>query len=795
MNDKRDFRIDLLGSGKHERHMHSAIQLLYAAEGVCEVDLREKHYIMHREDVLLINAMEPHAFRIQPDGLAASIMIEYHMITDLMPEAGGSFLLNSMEDMTRPYNDIRTLFHEIIYLESTRDRSSKSRIYRDIYELLDILLTHCMVRASGKAADERNMNDDEKLQQIVGYVNAHFQESFSLTALAKSMYVSTSTLSRFFRKQTGTYFADYVNSVRLSYAIGEMRYTDKSLTRIAADCGFSNASVFAKLFHQEYGMSPTAWRKKDQEETKERQKAQEAIRTELLKRFQPSEQAASAQGNESLAVNVSESRPCGNPFTHVLTIGSLADLTRANVQFHLLTMTRELHITHVRVWGIFSEELRITDGKTIGSYNYSALDTVFDMLVENRLSVYFDLGDRPDMAVSTMSRAVYVNEHGIRFPSRRAYEALFEDFIAHLANRYGQEEVSRWIFDFNEDPSYRGVSRYYEDPGYDFMNVWEFGYRTIRRNIPGAKIGGPSAVPNKPGEPVRRFLEETAERNCPPDFLSIILLPYQYLENDEVVRNPDPGFERRELERVHQTLAALSMPALPVYVTDWNMSVSTRNFMNDTCFRGAYLASRVSVMLEYTDLVSVWVASDWVSSYYDSHGILNGGGGMLTRDGIRKPAYYALQFMSRLGNTLLYADERLVVTRRGRDSYMILAVNSTPFHVSYFLRDEDRIGPGDTDQFMAEGEPAALKLRLKGLEDGSEYIIKTRSMSRRHGSVLDEWKRFRFETQLERADVKYLHDICVPHMSMERAQVSSHMLEIRIVLDVQEFQLIHVYRK
>lgn len=224
------------------------------------------------------------------------------------------------------------------------------------------------------------------------------------------------------------------------------------------------------------------------------------------------------------------------------------------------------------------------------------------------------------------------------------------------------------------------------------------------------------------------------------------------------------------------------------------MSVSTRNYLNDSCFRGAWICARASVMMQYAGIASVWIASDWVSSYLDSREILNGGGGMLTRDSIRKPAYFALQFLGRLGNTLLYADERLVVTMRSPESFMILAVNSVPFHVSYFLREEDEIRPDDADAMVSDGEVSVLNLQLKGLAEGDEYMIKTRSVSRQHGSILDEWKRFRYEPMLDRADVKYLQGICVPHMSMERKTVSGGKLSVRILLDVQEFQLIHIFK-
>ena len=795
MRDSRDFQIEIMGSGKRGEHAHSAVQFIYVVSGTADLSVQDAAYEMHQDDVILINAMVPHAFRVRKGGIICILKIEYRIITSLMPDAGGIFLLNSLTEPERPYEEIRSLFHEIVYLENMGDPGSVSRIYRDLYELLHILFVHCMVRHPGRAAGQTKLSDDEKLQQIIAYVSAHYQESFSLSALAKEMYVSTSTLSRFFRKQTGIYFADYVNEVRLTHAVGEMRYTGKSLTRIAADCGFSNASVFAKLFHEKYGLSPNVWRKKTAEEEKKHREDEAALRKEVQDRLkkQQGRRNELIKGQE-LVLPVSSTQRLHQPFARVVTIGSMSDLAKANLQFHLLYAVRELHVTHARIWSVFAKDLQITDGRTLGNYNYNAIDAVLDTLVENHIGVYFDFGNRPTMAARTMSKPVYDEDRQIPFVSRRAFESLFEDFVMHLVRRYGREEVRNWIFDFNEDPSYRGASRYYADPEYDFMNVWEFGSRTVRRIVEGARVGGPVGLPNGTRDEIRHFLEEAGKRDCLPDFLSLILFPYQPSADGGTERDPDPLFEERQLRNVKQILTAAGLPDLPVYVVDWNMAVSTRNILNDSCFRGAYLCARAHTMMRYADVVSIWVVSDWISSYFDSRSILNGGGGMLTRDSIRKPVFFAQQFLSRLSGTVLYADANLIVTMRSADSFMILAVNDVPFHVSYYLKEEDEILPDESDQVVSEGKPAAFDLFLSGLADGDEYIVKTRSVSRHHGSILDEWKRFRYETSLERQDIKYLQEICVPHMSMERRKVSGGRLPIRVVLDAQEFQLLHVYR-
>ena len=791
MRDNRDFNIEIRKNTQEEEHAHSSIEVFYLVTGTCSFTVSQQQYEMKQRDMILANAMEPHSYKA--DGILCIFSISYRTFLKFAPDGGCIFFLNSVRENRSVHEDIRYLLHEMIWLETGQMTDRECRIYRDFFGLMDILLLHCRDSSYENAAQGRHMPDDRKLQQVIAYVHSHYRDTISLSQLAKEMYVSTSTLSRFFKKQTGIYFADYVNQVRLAYAVGEMRYTDKNITRIAADCGFANPASFSGLFREYYGMSPNAYRKQEQARREEEKAKELALRGEVARELMP-ERAVQEQGGE-IVVDTAATKRCSQPFRHIVNVGSMSALTRANVQYHLLYAVRELHVTHARIWSIFTEDLRITDGRSIGVYNYNSIDTVLDMLVENHIGVYFDFGRRPDMAVRTSDTSVFHEENAIRFATRREWEALLEDFVQHLVLRYGLDEVSGWYFDFNQDPSYRGGCAYSDDPEHTFADVWKHAWRTIRAYVPGAKVGGPVGTPNGPKQELTAFIKEAVRQKCVPDFLSLILFPYEPTKDySSFNRVPGADYESRMIRAVEIMLKEEGLENLPIHISDWNLTLSTRNMINDSCQRGAYLASRAALMIQHTRVCSLWVLSDWVSSYFDSRSILNGGGGLLTRDSIRKPAWFALQFMSRLGRMLLYADQHLVVTMRGVDDYMILAVNSVNFDISYYLCEEDKIRADEVDLYVMEGESMTLRLVMKGLAEGAEYTVKTRSVNRQHGSILDEWKRLRCETHLERADIKYLQEICVPHMSMEQQTVEGEKLNVTIPLAPQEFRLLHIYR-
>ena len=243
---------------------------------------------------------------------------------------------------------------------------------------------------------------------------------------------------------------------------------------------------------------------------------------------------------------------------------------------------------------------------------------------------------------------------------------------------------------------------------------------------------------------------------------------------------------------MRQQLDQAGLDHCRLYVSEWNNTVSNRNYLNDSCFRGTYICKKVSEILDAVDLLGVWTGSDWVSSYYDSFSIVNGGSGLLTKDGIPKPAFYALQFLNELGNELVKTGENFIVTKSRSGSYRILCFNFNWYSIRYFLKAENALLPQELGTVFHKNEAITVNLLLNDMEESEMYVIKKRSISQENGSILDEWGKFQYETHLDRADVKYLQEICIPHLSMEKRRADQTKLYLHVRLGKHEFALFHI---
>lgn len=639
---------------------------------------------------------------------------------------------------------------------------------------------------TGKGLLQTN-SDDVRMRQIVKYVDENRQNHVSLSELADEMFTATSTLSRLFQKQTGMKFAEFVNRVRIYFAAEDLMTTSKAVTKIAVDNGFSNASVMNRVFRQYYQCTPVEYREKKKEEK------ECTTPTKKENRDKRNKNKSLDTENSAIEVNVRRKSKLTKIWNQVVNIGSVYNLTLANLQYHTIYLTETLGFSYVRIWNVFSKKMMITDGKTQGNYNYDMIDLALDFLVSHHIKPFVDLGRRPDTVLSSMGNTLYFEEECIVFQSKDIWIAMLKDFIHHIIKRYGKEEVVQWKFELSSDIVHFARNKYYIDKEYDYKECYRSSYQVIKKALPDACVGGPSDVTNDV-KFLHEYLQYSKENNCLPEFISILLFPYDSSRKDGKVnyyRTQSENYEYEKLQSIHQIMEEGEVD-IPLYVVEWNSSISNRNFLNDSCFRASYITKKIIEILSMADMVCLWMGSDWVSNYFDTKRIANGGSGLITKDTIRKPVYFALQFLNQLGEELLLHNEELIVTKEiGKDVYHIIGFHYQRYEDTYVVANDPIDSPEKVEKIFLTNQECNIDLVLKNVADGN-YTITSNRICREKGSILDEWKKFQYEETLTNEDIKYLREITQPERRMEGVMSVEGRVQIRMTLRGQEIILLHV---
>ena len=101
----------------------------------------------------------------------------------------------------------------------------------------------------------------KQIVRAIDYMICHLHSHISLEETAKHLKISASYLSRLFKQETGVFFGDYVNKLKIEEAASLLLYTEYNDAEISNLLGFSSQSYFIKIFKKQMGTTPKKYKK------------------------------------------------------------------------------------------------------------------------------------------------------------------------------------------------------------------------------------------------------------------------------------------------------------------------------------------------------------------------------------------------------------------------------------------------------------------------------------------------------------------------------------------------------
>ena len=101
-----------------------------------------------------------------------------------------------------------------------------------------------------------NLQELERLEKMLNYLNIHFTEVISLQDLADQVHLSREVCCRLFKKMTGKTITGYLEEYRVNKSFSLVQSGRYSMTQITEMVGFSNPSRFASAFRKRFGCNP-----------------------------------------------------------------------------------------------------------------------------------------------------------------------------------------------------------------------------------------------------------------------------------------------------------------------------------------------------------------------------------------------------------------------------------------------------------------------------------------------------------------------------------------------------------
>lgn len=104
---------------------------------------------------------------------------------------------------------------------------------------------------------------EDAILLAVRYLEEHFAEDIALSGVAEKFFFTPAYFSIYFKKRTGQLFSQYLKKVRMEKACEMLVSTNKKVSKIALDVGYSDSAYFGKVFKKHMGCSPEEYRKRN----------------------------------------------------------------------------------------------------------------------------------------------------------------------------------------------------------------------------------------------------------------------------------------------------------------------------------------------------------------------------------------------------------------------------------------------------------------------------------------------------------------------------------------------------
>ena len=106
-----------------------------------------------------------------------------------------------------------------------------------------------------------NSGEDSLLYTILEYIEKNYSGECLLKNVIDSIKYDYAYISKFFKKNIGISFNEYVNRRRVSEACYLLKTTDKSVLEIGMECGYDSLRSFNRNFRLYLNMSPREFQK------------------------------------------------------------------------------------------------------------------------------------------------------------------------------------------------------------------------------------------------------------------------------------------------------------------------------------------------------------------------------------------------------------------------------------------------------------------------------------------------------------------------------------------------------
>lgn len=255
-------------------HRHKGWSLFYNISGVAHVVVmhgqKEKKIALNPGEFVFLSSRQPHRLMINENDNSYMLHLMLYPCDEKEATLSCRQLRSISEDAYRMLcnsalfvyaADINTmLLNTLTEVLLSFDFCRKNK---ELSAIPGLILQTMLIEIAYLCKQNIEPRYDRYVNRAIAYLKGHSTEVIHVAEVAAEVGVHPSYLQRIFKERMDMSMTEYLVRYRVRKACRLLSNTTFPIVDIALECGFSNRQHFSRCFHEQQGMTPSEFRRRN----------------------------------------------------------------------------------------------------------------------------------------------------------------------------------------------------------------------------------------------------------------------------------------------------------------------------------------------------------------------------------------------------------------------------------------------------------------------------------------------------------------------------------------------------
>mgnify|MGYP000904176903 CR=1 FL=1 len=407
-----------------------SIEILFVLKGAIKVGIETETNILNKREIEIINANEVYWVKsVDKDNLVLIINIDPNFFERYYDDAKETFFYtdssNKVDQEDEKYYILRKYLSILLFEVVSKIDDYEDKIEENLLEMMYHLLNnfhYLFYEGENLEEDEEQL---ERYHRIVKYLSNNYMNKVSLQDIAEKEFLSSQYLSYKIKDTFGLGFNEYLNQIRVEESTKLLLDTDRSISDISEEVGFSHVRYYNKHFKIHYNMTPLQYRKKYKVSQKQLENMKKVTYFDIKEALPYltnylEDYERYNYDNKIIKLDIDLEGETIEEFSRpdLIDLGDISLLLEEENRRILEEIQREIGFKYCLINRLFSDDMDIYRGKNQRFINWTRVENILDFILGLKLTPLID--------------TTGVEKH------------IIDDFVSNFSYIY-DEDVESWL--------------------------------------------------------------------------------------------------------------------------------------------------------------------------------------------------------------------------------------------------------------------------------------------------------------------------------------------------------------